>query len=141
MNPHRIPCGIEKVSGITYEDYIEQKIFAKLGMQRSSYCSNSEVVPRRAYGYQLTPQGLVQAPYIDHTWPYSAGSLCSNAGDLITWLRALHGGKVLPPASYQDLITPGKLEDDRAPDVAARSRHQDRLAGKVQFLVHAITRS
>ena len=102
---------IEKVSGMSYEDYVEQKLFAKLGMSRSSYCSNSEVVPRRAHGYALRNAGLVRAPYTDHTWPYSAGSLCSTTGDLITWLRALHGGKVLPPASYQEMITPGRLED------------------------------
>jgi CubicO group peptidase (beta-lactamase class C family) len=105
---------IEKVSGMPYEDYVEKNLFAKLGMNRSSYCSNSEVVPRRARGYQLTSDGLIGAPYLDHTWPYSAGSLCSTTGDLITWLRALHGGKVLPSASYQEMITPGKLEDGTA---------------------------
>ncbi|MCI0432500.1 MAG: beta-lactamase family protein [Gemmatimonadetes bacterium] len=102
---------IEKVSGMAYDDYIEKELFVKLGMTRSSYCSNSEVVPRRAHGYNLTPRGLVRAPYLDHTWPFSAGSLCSTTGDLITWLRALHGGKVLPPASYQEMITPGRLND------------------------------
>ena len=102
---------IEKVSGMPYEDYIEKNLFAKLGMNRSSYCSNTEVVPRQARGYQLTPNGLIRAPYLDHTWPYAAGSLCSTTGDLITWLRALHGGKVLPEASYEEMITPGKLED------------------------------
>ncbi len=102
---------IEKVSGMSYEDYVEKNLFAPLGMSRSSYCSNSEVVQRRAHGYQLTDRRLVRARYLDHTWPYAAGSLCSTTGDLITWLRALHGGKVLPQASYQELITPGPLSD------------------------------
>lgn len=102
---------IEKVSGMSYEDYVEEKLFKPLGMQRSSYCSNTEVVPRRARGYQLTKEGLVRAPYIDHTWPYAAGSLCSTTGDLVSWLRSLHGGKVLSAASYQEMITPGRLEN------------------------------
>lgn len=102
---------IEKVSGMSYEEFVETELFAKLGMTRSSYCSNSEVVPRRAHGYQLSGRVLVRAPYLDHTWPYAAGSLCSTVGDLVTWLRALHGGKVLPPASYQEMITPGRLND------------------------------
>jgi hypothetical protein len=46
-----------------------------------------------------------------HTWPYSAGSLCSTAGDMVTWLQALHGGKVVSPASYKEMITPSKLND------------------------------
>jgi CubicO group peptidase (beta-lactamase class C family) len=102
---------IEKASGMPYEEYVEQRLFAKLGMQRSSYCSNREVVERKARGYQLTPNGLVKAPYLDHTWPYAAGSLCSTVGDMVTWLRALHGGKVLSTASYEEMITPGRLTD------------------------------
>ena len=103
---------IEKVSGMSYEDYVEKELFAKLGMHRSSYCSNSDVVPRRAHGYNLANGStLERAPYLDHTWPYAAGSLCSTTVDLITWLRALRGGSVLPPASYQEMITPGSLND------------------------------
>lgn len=102
---------IEKVSGRTYEEYVEQELFATLGMERSSYCSNDEVVERRAHGYQLDEEGLVRAPYLDHTWPFAAGSLCSTTGDLVTWLRALHGGRVLPDASYREMITPRPLED------------------------------
>ena len=65
---------IEKVSGVSYEEYVERELFAKLGMARSSYCSNSDVVARRARGYQSMGGVLVRAPYLDHTWPYAAGS-------------------------------------------------------------------
>lgn len=102
---------IEKVTGRSYEDYIEKELFAPLGMDRSSYCSNTDVVPRRAHGYGLTPRGLVRAPTNNHTWPFSAGSLCSTAPDLITWLRKLHHGEVLPDSSYHEMITPGALND------------------------------
>src|SRR5690606_3174641 len=102
---------IEKVSGVSYEDYVETELLAKLGMTRSSYCSNTDVVARRARGYQLAGGVLVRAPYLDHTWPYAAGSLCSTVGDLITWLRALHGGGVLPEVSYREMIAPARLAD------------------------------
>src|SRR5919106_4909558 len=102
---------VEKVSGMSYEKYVEEKLFARLGMHRSSYCSNSRVVARRAHGYQLTNEGLARAPYLDHTWPYAAGSLCSTVGDLVTWLRALHGGRVLADGSYRAMVTPGRLAD------------------------------
>jgi len=46
-----------------------------------------------------------------HTWPYSAGSLCSTAGDMVTWLQALHGGKVLSAKSYAEMTTPSRLND------------------------------
>jgi CubicO group peptidase (beta-lactamase class C family) len=104
---------IEKASGMTYADYIEQRIFAPLGMTRSMYCNSGENVPRRAHGYVVYNNGVIsRAPTNPHTWiPFSAGSLCSTAGDLVKWVEALHGGKVLSPGSYQEMITPAKLDD------------------------------
>lgn len=43
---------------------------------------------------------------IDMTVPSGAGALVGNAADLARWAAALHGGKVLKPASYQEMITP-----------------------------------
>lgn len=104
---------IEKASGMTYADYIEQRIFAPLGMTRSMYCNSGENVPRRAHGYIVYNNGVIsRGPTNAHTWmPFAAGSLCSTAGDLVTWVKALHGGRVLSPGSYQEMITPAKLND------------------------------
>ena len=102
---------VEKTSGMTYEEYVEQKIFAPLGMKRSMYCNITENVERRAHGYVIQNGVVRRAPTNVHTWPFSAGSLCSTPGDLVTWLKALHGGKVLTPKSYAEMITPSKLND------------------------------
>lgn len=102
---------VEKASGMTYEDYVEKKIFEPLGMKRSMYCNSSENIPRRAHGYGIQNGVIRRAPTNVHTWPFSAGSLCSTAGDMVTWLKALHGGKVLSPKSYAEMITPSKLND------------------------------
>jgi CubicO group peptidase (beta-lactamase class C family) len=102
---------VEKASGMSYEDYVEKKIFEPLGMTRSMYCNSAENIERRAHGYQVANGRIRRASTNVHTWPFSAGSLCSTAGDLVTWLKALHGGKVLTAKSYQELITPSKLND------------------------------
>jgi CubicO group peptidase (beta-lactamase class C family) len=103
---------IEKASGMTYEDYIEQKIFAPLGMTRSMYCNSLENVPRRAHGYIVSRDSVIRRAWtMVHTWPFAAGSLCSTVGDMVTWLRALHGGRVLAPESYAEFITPATLND------------------------------
>jgi CubicO group peptidase (beta-lactamase class C family) len=102
---------IEKASGMTYEEYVEKKIFAPLGMTRSMYCNNSEKVARRASGYGMRSGTPILVPPIVHTGTYAAGALCSTAKDLITWLQALHGGKVLTPKSYVEMTTPSKLND------------------------------
>lgn len=102
---------IEKLSGQSYADYVQRHLFARAGMLDSRYCSNSAVVPRRAHGYQVRRDTLERAGYIDHAWPYAAGSLCSTAGDLVAWTQALHGGRVLGPAAYREMVTPGTLND------------------------------
>ena len=102
---------IEKVAGVPYGDFVKKNLFEKAGMPDSRYCSNRDIIKRRAHGYELSQTGLVVKSYLDHTWPYSAGSLCSTAWDLVAWSRALHGGKILTPASYRLLITPTKLND------------------------------
>ena len=102
---------IEKVSGLPYEKYVQQQLFDRAGMPDSRYCSNTTVVPRRAHGYDFDDGRLQLASYVDFTWPYSAGSLCSTAGDLVAWIRAMHGGTLLGSAAYHELITPGTLND------------------------------
>ena len=102
---------IEKASGMTYEEYVEKRLFEPLGMTRSMYCNNSENVPRRAYGYGMRPGFPGRIAPVIHTATYAAGAICSTAEDMITWLQALHGGKVLTPKSYVELITPSTLND------------------------------
>jgi CubicO group peptidase (beta-lactamase class C family) len=102
---------VEKASGMSYEDYIEKRIFAPLGMTRSSYCHSEETVDRKALGHAIQNGTPRRTPPNNHTWPFSAGSLCSTAGDMVTWLKALHGGKVLSPKSYAEMTTPSKLND------------------------------
>lgn len=103
---------IEKVSGMSYGDFVTKRFFEPLGMRDSHYCSERKIVKNRAHGYDMGPGGeLVLKGYLDHTYPYAAGSLCSSAADLLTWLAALHGGKVLSEAAYRALITPDTLND------------------------------
>jgi len=106
---------IEKASGETYEDFVESRVFAPAGMKNSRYCHKDELTPHRAMGYQPGENGLRPADYLNHLWPYSAGSLCSTVRDLVAWNQAVHGdgvgGDLLSPASYHELITPGALAD------------------------------
>jgi CubicO group peptidase (beta-lactamase class C family) len=102
---------IEKVSGQPYEEYVQEHIFQALGMEDSYYCSENAIRENRAHGYDASPGGLARKGYLDHTWPYAAGSLCSTVGDLVLWNHALHGGEVLSEASYEAMITPAPLKD------------------------------
>ncbi len=102
---------IEKASGKSYAAYVKERLFDKAGMADSRYCSETAIIKRKVHGYDFSPVGLVNKGFVVHTYPYAAGSLCSTAGDLVAWNRALHGGRVLSPAMYQEMITPGTLND------------------------------
>ncbi|MDH3272127.1 MAG: beta-lactamase family protein [Gemmatimonadota bacterium] len=103
---------IERISGTSYEDFVTERLFRPAGMMDSYYCSESAIRSGRAHGYDAVgPESLIRARYLDHTWPYAAGSLCSTVGDLIAWNRALHGGSILAPASYRAMVSPVPLED------------------------------
>ena len=102
---------IEKVSGKTYEEYLKEVIFDPLGMENTYYCSTRKVIKNKAYGYDYSPEGLLQKQYLSHNWPYAAGSLCSTTEDLLIWMMAIHGGKLLSEKRYQQLITPKTLND------------------------------
>lgn len=105
---------IEKAAGEPYASVVQQRLFDKVGMSHSYYCSEKTVRKNHAHGYDTEKGQLVLKGFLDHDWPYAAGSLCSNTADLVAWTRALHGGKVLTPRSYQALITPGVLNDGTA---------------------------
>lgn len=102
---------VEKASGMKYEDYLAKRIFEPLGMTRSMYCNSQTNVPKRAHGYGLGSGAPLRSPMFNYAWVFAPGALCSTASDMITWLQALHGGKVLTPKSYIEMTTPAKLTD------------------------------
>jgi D-alanyl-D-alanine carboxypeptidase len=100
---------IEKVSGKSYEDFVEQEIFAPLGMTHSVYNHNEELLPGRVAGYEPDAHGFHPARYLSMTHPYAAGSLMSSVDDLWLWEQGLASGKVLRPESLDRMFTPAKL--------------------------------
>jgi len=102
---------IEKVSGQTYEQFIDSHIFKPLGMKHSYYGSNERIIPRRISGYQLGNNGCVNAPYLSMTQPYAAGSLLSSVDDLAVWSDAVFSGKLVKKDWLDKAFTPYTLKD------------------------------
>jgi CubicO group peptidase (beta-lactamase class C family) len=100
---------IEKVSGQSYEDFVEQEIFAPLGMKHSLYGHYEELVPGRVEGYEPAEHGYRRARYVNMAHPYAAGSLMSSVDDLWLWEQGLASGKLLRQESLDRLFTPARL--------------------------------
>ena len=101
---------IEVASGQPYPEFIEEKIFKKLGMN-SSYYGGPKIIPNRASGYETTDQGFNNASYIDMKWPHAAGSLLSSVIDMNIWFNGLRNGQLLSLNSYLMMTKPFKLND------------------------------
>jgi CubicO group peptidase (beta-lactamase class C family) len=103
---------VEKVSGMSYAEYVRQEIAERAGLAATEYCDMQAVRPGRAKGYQAARGGgLENAPPISMTVPYAAGALCSTALDLVKYQRALVSGTLIRPASYQRMTRPAVLKD------------------------------
>ncbi len=102
---------IEKVSGKTYEAFVDANIFKPLGMKQSYYGSAERIIPRRIPGYQMGQGGFVNAPYLSMTQPYAAGSLLSTVDDLAIWNDAVFSGKLVKKEWLDKAFTPYKLKN------------------------------
>lgn len=105
---------VEKLSGKRYGQYLQDEFFGPLGLKGTVYCDQAPLIRRRAQGYSTRPGGqFINAEPISMAHPYAAGALCSTVTDLAAWALALSSGKVVSPASYKLMTTPGTLNDGK----------------------------
>ena len=97
---------IEQASGEEYEKLLHEKILDPLGMSDTGYDHYSEIIERRADGYTVTEDGVVNARYLDMSLPSGAGALYTTALDLVKWDRALYGEDLLPADARERMFTP-----------------------------------
>ena len=102
---------IEKVSGMTYADFIQQSIFKTVEMDNAYYGSYHKIIPNRAGGYQIGSNGYENAPYISMNLPFSAGALAMNIHDFYKWHQALNAGKLIKQETLIKAQSPYRLQN------------------------------
>jgi hypothetical protein len=98
---------IERVSGLSYFDYVRTKVYEPAGMRSTGSQPESENVPNRSNGYMFRNDAWV--PNTD-TLPWSgtaAGGGYSTVGDFFRFADALQSGKLISKASFDTMITAG----------------------------------
>ena len=100
---------IEKITGKTYAEYIQENFFTPLGMTSSCYGSDTKIIKNRASGYQPDDGGAQNSDYCSMTQPYSAGSIMSTVGDLFIWNQAVHSYKLVKKETIDKAFTEYKL--------------------------------
>ena len=115
---------IEKISGQSYSDFVQQNIFTPLGMKDSGYDSNSAIIAHRAAGYTPGKSGPINAGFVHMSIPFSAGALYSTTEDLLRWEQGLFGGKLLKPDSLTKMTTPFKQDYAFGLGVSTQNGHK-----------------
>ncbi|MDR7209824.1 serine hydrolase [Flavobacterium piscis] len=94
---------IEKISGKSYEQYLQETILTPLKMVNTGYDHSDVILKNRAAGYEKRGGKISNASYIDMSIPYAAGSLYSTVEDLYLWDQALYTNQLLS-AKSMDLL-------------------------------------
>jgi CubicO group peptidase (beta-lactamase class C family) len=104
---------IEKVSGMTYDDFLRKNIAGPLGMTHTMFVSNRIIVPKRASGY-ITVDGKTQnAEYASTLAPFGSGGIMSNVTDILKFKDAFKPGKILKKESIDEMFAITRLNDGR----------------------------
>jgi CubicO group peptidase (beta-lactamase class C family) len=103
---------IEKLSGQTYEQYLQDHIFKPFGMAHSCVDSPERIIPGRVTGYvQKGGNMVVNADYLDPSFAFAAGALATTAEDLFKWHLGLRRYTILNKESLTKALTPFTLKD------------------------------
>lgn len=98
---------IEKVSGKTYEQFLNERIIKPLKLKNTGYDHGKERLKSSALGYTIKDDKVVRQEGSSMMIPFSAGALYSTTHDLLTWNTALHSGKVFKkPETLAAMIKP-----------------------------------
>jgi CubicO group peptidase (beta-lactamase class C family) len=97
---------VERASGLSYPDYLQQRVFGPAGMKASRLAQEDDVLANRSIGYLPDPKGGHRAN-VRVIMPASAdGGLRTTAPDLLLFDRAISGTSLLRADSRERMLTP-----------------------------------
>ena len=102
---------IHKVSGKSWGEFLNERVFTPLGMSSTRVTSVADIIPNRADGYMLKGDKLQNT----ENWPAvrPSGAFLSTVLDLAKWEAALLTEKVLKSSTKTEMWTPFTLTDGR----------------------------
>lgn len=98
---------IRRVSGKGWDEFLNERVFAPLGMSATRTTSTRAVVPNRAGGYEWDKDKMQHATEYFALRP--SGAFLSTVLDLAKWDAALYTDKILKPATREQMWTPVRL--------------------------------
>ena len=106
---------VEKVTGISFEEYQKRNIWQPAGMLATWFDIPSRVIPNRGKGYVRDKNGIIVNPeYEDTSYKYAGGGIISSSEDMVKLVLALNDGILLQPATIAKMYTPYFEKNEKA---------------------------
>jgi CubicO group peptidase (beta-lactamase class C family) len=105
---------IEKVTGKSYWQFLDERIFKPLEMNTTRNTDPKAIIPNRASGYEWKNDRFENRPILLPPIAFSAGSLLSTVEDMVKWDAALSSEKLLTKASLNQIWTAMLTNDGAA---------------------------
>ncbi len=105
---------VEKASGRTFEEFVTERIIKPLNFPTIRFKHQEDVVANRASGYVLRNDVLKNGEPFRPKVIAASGGILATATDLARWWEAVMKGRVVKPASLDQMLTPTRLNDGRS---------------------------
>ena len=108
---------IEKVSGMSFEDYLQKNIFEPAEMHSTLPEFHSEIILNKAVGYvKNNYRKLENAPLADLSIKFAGGGLVSTSEDILKFAHCLLTDKLIKRSTLDTMLVPTKLPNGKILD-------------------------
>ncbi len=95
---------VERVTGQSFPDYVQQNIFAPAGVKSTTYCDDFTLVRGLSHSYRK--YGTSHVPAYENDMAYNSDlRFCSTVGDLYQLWRAIQEKKLVQPETFKLMTT------------------------------------
>jgi CubicO group peptidase (beta-lactamase class C family) len=124
---------IERVSGLSFADFIHTRIFDPLGMNRSYVYDlhQPKNIDNRAFGYRFSRGRHLVIPDDILDGPLGDKGVFSTVRDLYKWDQALYRNELLSPEEWQMAFTHARLSNDTLVEYGLGWRLQNFLGKQI----------
>lgn len=137
---------IEKVTGVTYRQYVFDEVFTKAGMLDSGFYDRRDAAPRVAEGWDLVDGSWVSNIYSYPPIGSPDGGAHVTAADLVRFIQAARAGELLNAEFTEEFFVPQVehdeetwygfgLEFDMNDDGTVRSYYKDGINAGVSGII------
>jgi CubicO group peptidase (beta-lactamase class C family) len=98
---------LERASGKSFAQLLKDDIFDKLGMTNTASYHHTQIVPKRAQGYDYAFGGFTSGDFRDQSNTMGAGDLYSTVDDIFKLHIAIQNHTLLSKELTKEMLTPG----------------------------------